>query len=187
LPRWAVDDEMITERGDRIIRHAASPLHRPLILLEQDGTDHADDRLFPGEDAGDSGPPLDLAIQAFERVGWMSQPPCRTRREVVAKADTRGSGGSPAGAIVAAPGRLAIDGDKVRNVGPCLTYPGGKRGLKRLWAAPVHQDREPAVAGTLCAKGRSIADCDDYDDIAAWARRISISYAGNFTHPKLYV
>jgi len=44
-------------------------LHGPfIVLLEQDGTDQTGDGLVVGEDADDVGSPLDLAIEALDRV-----------------------------------------------------------------------------------------------------------------------
>ena len=57
-------------------------------------------------------------------------------------------------AIVAAPGRFAVNGEEVRAVGPCLTHPGGERGLKQRGADPVHQDREPSSTGHAMGKGQ---------------------------------
>jgi len=45
-------------------------LHGPfVVLLEQDCADEPDDGVLIGEDADDLGALLDLAIDAFERVG----------------------------------------------------------------------------------------------------------------------
>jgi hypothetical protein len=50
----------------------AGALDGPLVVLfEQDGTDEAGDGGLVGEDADDLGASLDLAVQAFERIGAM--------------------------------------------------------------------------------------------------------------------
>jgi hypothetical protein len=49
--------------------HVASTLHGPLIILfEQQRTDESDDSNLVGEDADDVAAPLDLAVEAFERI-----------------------------------------------------------------------------------------------------------------------
>jgi len=40
-----------------------------IVLLKQDGTDQAGDRVLIGEDANDFGAALDLAIEAFQWIG----------------------------------------------------------------------------------------------------------------------
>ena len=50
--------------------HVASTLDRPfVVLLEQDRPDQTDDGVLVGEDADDIGAPLDLAVEALDRVG----------------------------------------------------------------------------------------------------------------------
>ena len=50
--------------------HVACALHSPLIILfEQQGTDESDDCSLVGEDADHVAVSLDLAVEAFERVG----------------------------------------------------------------------------------------------------------------------
>ena len=70
-----------------------------------------------------------------------------TRRLVVAKAETRCSGALSCGAIMAAARGLAVDGDEIRPVRPCLAHPGGEGGRKQRRIDPVHQQRQPAAAG----------------------------------------
>ena len=66
---WQADGGTLAERGDGLKGHVAGPLDRPLVgLLEQEGADEAGDRRLVGEDADDVGAPLDLAVQALERV-----------------------------------------------------------------------------------------------------------------------
>ena len=51
-------------------RHVASALRRPFVILfQQDGADEPDDGVLVGEDADHLGPPFDLAVEAFNRVG----------------------------------------------------------------------------------------------------------------------
>ncbi len=40
-----------------------------VVLLEQDRSDEANDGVFVREDADHLGPPLDLAVEALDRVG----------------------------------------------------------------------------------------------------------------------
>jgi len=40
-----------------------------VVLLEQDGTDEADDGVLVGEDADDVGAALDLLVQPLEWIG----------------------------------------------------------------------------------------------------------------------
>jgi hypothetical protein len=54
---------------ERLKRHV-SALDRPLVVLfEQDRSDQAGDGGRVGEDAHHIGAPLDLAVEAFQRVG----------------------------------------------------------------------------------------------------------------------
>ena len=49
--------------------NVASALDRPfIVLLEPDCADHADDGVRVGEDADHLGPPLDLAVEALDRI-----------------------------------------------------------------------------------------------------------------------
>jgi len=40
-----------------------------VVLLQRQGPDEADDGVVVAEDAGDLGAPIDLAIQALDRIG----------------------------------------------------------------------------------------------------------------------
>ena len=54
---------------DALKGHVAASLDRPFIILfQQDGADEACNRFFIGEDADDVGAPLDLAIEALDRI-----------------------------------------------------------------------------------------------------------------------
>jgi hypothetical protein len=64
------DDGIIADGRDGFQCHVTSTLDRPLVvLLEQDGVDEALDDGHVGEDADDLGAPLDLAIEALDRIG----------------------------------------------------------------------------------------------------------------------
>ena len=61
---------IIAQGRDGFQRHVAGALDRPfIVLLEQDRADETDDGVLVGEDADDLGAPLDLAVEAFDRVG----------------------------------------------------------------------------------------------------------------------
>jgi hypothetical protein len=49
-------------------------------------------------------------------------------------------------AIMAAPRRLAIDGDQIRPVGPAFGHPGRKAGCERVRIDPVHDNPQPIGA-----------------------------------------
>ena len=64
------DDGIIAQGRDGFQRHVAGALDGPFVVLfEQDGADEADDGGLVGEDADDLGAPLDLAVEALERIG----------------------------------------------------------------------------------------------------------------------
>jgi hypothetical protein len=64
------EDWILAQRSDGFQGHLAGALHRPFnVLLEQDGADQAGDGVRVGEDADDIGAVLDLAIEAFQRIG----------------------------------------------------------------------------------------------------------------------
>jgi hypothetical protein len=84
-PDWSAGDcreadgGIIAQRRDGFQRHVASPLDRPLVvLLEQDGAHQAGDGVLVGEDADHFGSPLDLAVEAFERIGRVQFGPMRS-------------------------------------------------------------------------------------------------------------
>src|SRR5262249_60366737 len=63
---------IIADGSDAFQSDVSGALNGPLIvLLEQDRADEANDCILVGEDADDIGAPLDLAIEALERVGGM--------------------------------------------------------------------------------------------------------------------
>ena len=65
-----LDERIVAEGSDGFQGHVAGALHRPfIVLLEQDGADQAGDGVLVGEDADDIGAALDLAIEAFQRIG----------------------------------------------------------------------------------------------------------------------
>ena len=67
---WQTDGGIIAQRRDGFQAHVARALHGPLIILfEQQGTDESDDGSLVGEDADNVAATLDLAVEAFERVG----------------------------------------------------------------------------------------------------------------------
>ena len=64
------DGGIIAQRSDGFQAHVASALHGPLIILfEQQRTDESDDGSLVWEDADHVTASLDLAVEAFERVG----------------------------------------------------------------------------------------------------------------------
>lgn len=63
------DRLIITHDSQSFQRHVA-PADRPfVVLLERQCTDEARDRFLVGEDGDDVGAPLDLAVEALDRVG----------------------------------------------------------------------------------------------------------------------
>jgi hypothetical protein len=67
---WHADDWIIAQRRDGFQAHVACTLHGPFIILfEQQCADESDDGSLVGEDADDVATPLDLAVEAFERIG----------------------------------------------------------------------------------------------------------------------
>jgi len=66
----AGDDGIIAQRRDGFQGHVAGAQDRPfVVLLEQDRADQANDGILIGEDADDFRSPLDLAVEALDRVG----------------------------------------------------------------------------------------------------------------------
>jgi hypothetical protein len=64
------DEGIIADGGDAFQRDVASALDGPFVVLfEQDSADEACDGRFVGEDADNLGAALDLAIEAFQRIG----------------------------------------------------------------------------------------------------------------------
>ena len=63
---------------DGFQRHVTRTLDRPFVVLfEQDGSDETPDGGLVGEDADDLGAPLDLAVEAFDRIGGVQLGPMR--------------------------------------------------------------------------------------------------------------
>jgi hypothetical protein len=61
---------IIAQGIDGFQRHVTGSLDRPfVILLEQDRPNEPDYRVPVGEDADDVGAPLDLAVEALDRIG----------------------------------------------------------------------------------------------------------------------
>lgn len=74
------DGVTIADRGDAFQRHVSGPLDGPFVVLfEQNSSDKPLDGGFVGEDADDICPALDLAVDAFERIGRMSLGPMSGR------------------------------------------------------------------------------------------------------------
>ena len=64
-----LDDWIIAQTRDRFQAHVSAALNCPLIILfEQQRADEPRDSIFVGEDADDISAPLDLAIEAFDRI-----------------------------------------------------------------------------------------------------------------------
>ena len=67
---WQTDGGIIAQRRDGFQAHVACALHGPFIILfEQQGADETNDGSLVGEDADNVAATLDLAVEAFERVG----------------------------------------------------------------------------------------------------------------------
>src|SRR5207253_10542930 len=65
-----LDDGIVAQRRDGFQRQVASALDGPfIILLEENGAAEPDDGGLVGEDADDLGAALDLAVEAFQRIG----------------------------------------------------------------------------------------------------------------------
>ena len=64
------DGGISAQRRDGFQGHVAGALDGPFIILlvEQDRADQADDGVLVGEDADHPGPPLDLAVEALDRI-----------------------------------------------------------------------------------------------------------------------
>ncbi len=75
-PIWSValrgretDGEIVADRGERFQRHVASALNGPFLgLLHEDRTDEAADRSLVRKNPDDIGAPLDLGVEALDRV-----------------------------------------------------------------------------------------------------------------------
>ena len=66
---WQADGGIVAHRSERFQCHVAA-LHGPFVVLfQQQSADQANDGRLVGEDADDVTAPLDLAVEAFERVG----------------------------------------------------------------------------------------------------------------------
>lgn len=78
-PSWSValccrqaDGEIIADRREGFQRQIAPALNGPFLsLLHQDGANEAADRRLVWEDPDDIGPPLDLAVEALDRIRGM--------------------------------------------------------------------------------------------------------------------
>jgi hypothetical protein len=74
---------IIAQWRDGFQRHVAGTLDGPfIVLLEQDRADGADDGVLIGEDADHLGAPLDLAVEALNRVSRV-QLGSMLRRELI--------------------------------------------------------------------------------------------------------
>ena len=74
-PDWSAGDSrkadgwIIAQGRDGFQRHVTGPLDVPFVVLfEQDRADQAHDGVLVGEDAHHLGSPLDLTIEALDRV-----------------------------------------------------------------------------------------------------------------------
>lgn len=68
-----LDERIVAQRRDRFQGHITGPPNRPFVVLfQEDGADQAGDGRLVREDADDLGTALDLAVDAFERIGlWI--------------------------------------------------------------------------------------------------------------------
>lgn len=67
---WQADGGIIAQRCDGFQADVACALDRPfVVLLQQEGADQAEHCLFVGEYPDDIAAALDLAVEAFERIG----------------------------------------------------------------------------------------------------------------------
>ena len=62
----------------RLSLHAAVLQLSLVIRLQQHGPDQLDDRRLAREDADHIGPPLDLLVEALDRIGGVQPVRCRT-------------------------------------------------------------------------------------------------------------
>ena len=77
---WQADGGIIAQRRDGFQAHVACALHGPLIVLfEQQRPDESDDGSLIGEDTDHIAASLDLAVEAFERVGAVDLGAVRVR------------------------------------------------------------------------------------------------------------
>ncbi|CCV09213.1 hypothetical protein MESS2_900003 [Mesorhizobium metallidurans STM 2683] len=64
------EERIIAHLADGFQRHLSGALHGAFVVLfEQDRANQADDDVIIWEDADDLGAPLDLAVEALDRVG----------------------------------------------------------------------------------------------------------------------
>lgn len=64
------DERIIAHRGDGLKCHVAGSLDSPLVVLfEQQRADETNDGIVVGEDADDLCAALNLAVEAFDRIG----------------------------------------------------------------------------------------------------------------------
>ena len=76
-----LDKGIVAQRCHGFQGHVAGALDGPFIVLfQEDSPDEADDGLVVGEDADDRGAPLDLVVQALDRVGRVQLGPVRYGR-----------------------------------------------------------------------------------------------------------
>jgi hypothetical protein len=87
-----LEDRILAQWSDGFQRHVAGALHGPfIVLLEQDGADQTGAGSLVREDADNVDAPLDLAIEAFQRIGAMDR---RWSLGKLMKASTSGSASS---------------------------------------------------------------------------------------------
>jgi hypothetical protein len=86
------DGGIIAQGRDGFQRHVTGPLDGPLVVLfEQDRADQPGYGVLIGKDADHLGSALDLAVDAFERIGRVQLNPMRGRKVHVGRLGKRAS------------------------------------------------------------------------------------------------
>ena len=77
---WQADEGIIAQLANALQRHVAGSLDGPFVVLfQQQGADETDDGVVVGEDADHVGAPLDLAVEALDRIGAVELRPMLLR------------------------------------------------------------------------------------------------------------
>ena len=159
------DDGIIAQGGDGFQRHVSGALDSPfIVLLQKDCANEPDDRSLVGKDADDFGAPLDLAVEALDRIRGMQLRPvlrressCRRGRRVRLRPSAR-----RAWAAWGATGRRPCATARSRGRGVVLGEGGGDEGGNDASAAlagmgeRVAEEVNPAA---LPARVHHLGDC----------------------------